>query len=386
MKATGPRMMRAAAHLSGFGGVLRRNGFLATTDQTLAFLAGVTALGPGGIGDIREAALACFGPGPDRRCEFDALFRAYFHGDSVPLASADSEEEILAEPSDLPKGHPEGERAGDAASAAEQLQERVFTARSQDDALRRLALEMRDRLPRRKTFRSTPAHGGRTVDLRRSLRQLPRNDGDVPHPMMERRASKIRNVLVLVDVSGSMKGMTDSYLRLCHTLMQAADSVEVFTFATRLSRISPALKLRDREAALAAASTRVSDWDGGTRIGPCLLEFLSVPRYACFARGAAVLVISDAMERGDVSDFVKAVWRLSRLSFRLTWATPLASDPRYEPRTRAMRAILPALDDLVDGSSIAKLATVLLGWNVPGPKPDSLWTAEGTRRASSRLF
>lgn len=377
-------MHAASAYLAGFAGVLRRNGFLATTDQTIAFLTGVTALGPGGIGDIRQAALACFGPGPDRRSEFDALFRGYFHGDTVPLASADAEEEILADSSEPPAGHPEGERSGDAASAAERLQQRSFAAGSEDAALRRFAATVRDRLPRRKTFRSTLAHGGRTIDLRGSLRQLPWNDGDIPHPVMERRALKIRNVLVLVDVSGSMKGMTDRYLGLCHALMQAADGMEVFTFATRLSRITPALKLRDRDAALAAASTRVADWDGGTRIGPCLLELLTIPRYAGFARGAAVLVISDGMERGDVADFVKAVWRLSRLAFRLTWATPLASDSRYEPRTRAMRAILPALDDLIDGSSIARIASLLLDWNVPGPKPATLWTVQGTHKDEPR--
>jgi uncharacterized protein with von Willebrand factor type A (vWA) domain len=162
--------------------------------------------------------------------------------------------------------------------------------------------------------------------------------------------------------------------------VQRAASAEVFTFATRLSRITPALRLRDPEAALAAASARVADWDGGTRIGPCLSEFLSVGRYAHFVRGAAVLVISDGNERGDVSDFVKAVWRLSRLAWRFSWATPLAADPRYEPRTRAMRAVLPALDDLIDGSSLAGLAGFLLTLAAPGTKPAEIWTPEGRRR------
>jgi uncharacterized protein len=181
-----------------------------------------------------------------------------------------------------------------------------------------------------------------------------------------------------------MKGMTDSYLCLCQALARAVDNAEVFTFATRLSRITPALRLRDPEAALAAASARVADWDGGTRIGPCLLGFLAVPRFACFARGASVLVISDGMERGDPSDFVRAVWRLSRLAHRLTWATPLLSDPRYEPRTRAMRAILPALDDLVDASSTPRLVDTMLGWNRPGRPPTEIWAPDGTRKVAGR--
>ena len=377
-------MPPAAAHLAGFGGVLRRNGFLATAEQTITFLAGVVMLGPGGIDDVHQAALACYGPAPERRGEFDALFRAWFHGDAVALASAEAEEQMLGEAVTTPTGPQDDERSGEAASAAELLKERAFPAQAADAALRRLAAQARDRLPRRKAFRQTVTPHGRAVHLRASLRHLLRNDGDIPRPAMATRALKQRNVLILIDVSGSMKGMTDGYLRLCHAVAQAADSLEAFTFATRLSRITPALKLRSPEAALAAASARVADWDGGTRIGPCLLGFLDVPRYACFARGASVLVISDGMERGDPSDFVRAVRRLSRLAHRLTWATPLASDPRYEPRTRAMRAILPALDDLVDGSATVRLADAILDWSVPGRRPTDIWAPDGTRKTSGR--
>jgi uncharacterized protein len=157
-----------------------------------------------------------------------------------------------------------------------------------------------------------------------------------------------------------MKALIQDCLRFCHTVVQHAGDVEVFTFATRLSAITPALRRRRLSAALEAASRAVDDWDGGTRIGPCLTKFLSVPRYAGFAAGAVVLVISDGMERGDPSEFVKAVRLMSRLAWRLVWATPLAADPNFEPKTRAMLKILPALDALVDGSSTEKLSRVLL--------------------------
>ena len=55
-------------------------------------------------------------------------------------------------------------------------------------------------------------------------------------------------------------------MRLAHALVQAAGNVEVFTFGTRLTRVTPALRLKRREQALNAASFLVSDWDGGTRM------------------------------------------------------------------------------------------------------------------------
>jgi uncharacterized protein with von Willebrand factor type A (vWA) domain len=63
--------------------------------------------------------------------------------------------------------------------------------------------------------------------------------------------------------------------------------------------VTRALRLKNRDAALAAASAMVSDWDAGTRIGDALGAFLAVPRFGAYARGAFVVVLSDGLERGD---------------------------------------------------------------------------------------
>jgi uncharacterized protein with von Willebrand factor type A (vWA) domain len=104
----------------------------------------------------------------------------------------------------------------------------------------------------------------------------------------------------------------------------------------------------------------VDDWDGGTRIGRTLLAFQSVPRFSAFARGALVVILSDALERGDPAEMETAFRRFAASAHRLSLATPLAGDPRFRPETEALRAILPMLDDLVDGSSIAGLTKFLL--------------------------
>jgi uncharacterized protein with von Willebrand factor type A (vWA) domain len=360
-------MPKVAGLVAAFGGVLRSNGFPATPDQTIAFLRGVILLGPGGIRDVYHAAVATFGPEPEQRPAFDALFRSHFHGDAVQVASASSDAQDDQHPESSSAFAPQrGERspAGDAASLAERLKERRF-AGADGGPLRDWGRQLLQRLPRRKSFRTHPSTRGNTMHMRRSLRQVLRNDGDIVRPEMALRVARPRKVLILIDVSGSMKALTEDYLRFCHTVVQHGGDVEVFTFATRLSAITPTLKRRQLSTALDAASRGVDDWDSGTRIGACLARFLSVPRYAGFAAGAVVLVISDGMERGDPSEFVKAVRRLSRLAWRLIWATPLAADPNFEPRTRAMLKILPELDALVDGSCVQSLSRVLLSLTNP---------------------
>ena len=118
--------------------------------------------------------------------------------------------------------------------------------------------------------------------------------------------------------------------------------------------------LKNREQALAAASTIVADWDGGTRIGDALQAFLAVPRFAGYARGALVLIVSDGLERGDHRAMTDAVARLSALAWRISWLTPLAADPRYRPETDALKSILPLIDELADGSSTERLCAHVL--------------------------
>ena len=371
-----PPMPKVAGLIAAFGGVLRSNGLSVTPEQTVAFLKGVTLLGPRGIRDIHHAAVATFGPEPEQRALFDKLFRTHFYGDAAEVASATTaaqgDQHAESEAFSTERGTQSS--AGDVASLAELLKERRFVD-IEGGSIRDWGRQLLQRLPRRRSFRVRPSVHGHVLHMRRSLRQLVPNDGDIARPQMALRIARPRKILILIDVSGSMKALTQDYLRFCHTVVRHAPDVEVFTFATRLSTITPALKRRKLSAALEAASRAVDDWDGGTRIGPCLTRFLSVPRYAGFAAGAVVLVISDGMERGDPSEFVKAVQRLSRLAWRLVWATPLAADPNFEPRTRAMLKILPALDALVDASCSQSLSRVLLSL----ADPAAMRTTEVTR-------
>ena len=171
-----------------------------------------------------------------------------------------------------------------------------------------------------------------------------------------------RRVLLLIDVSGSMKAQTEGALRIAHALMRGAERAEVFTLGTRLTRVSRALRLRDPDQALAQVSGLVADWDGGTRLGEALSVFLSVPRFASFARGAYVVVLSDGLERGGPEALVAAMARLRGLARHILWLNPLAADPGWRPETAAMQAVLPWLDALGDGSRPEAAARDILAY------------------------
>jgi len=361
-----PRPLPPAARpFAEFPAFLRGFGFAAAPEQAVTFMAATALLGPRSMADIRRAAHATLAPVPERRSEFDALFDAFFLGGVAAAAiPGESDEETLVrgdrgQALEPPAATREG-TSGAAATGAELLARRAFATPGPDARLAHFIRRAPALLPRRRGFRRAPAKAGETIDLRRTLRRALGNDGDVPRLVQARRKTRQRQILILVDISGSMKAHTQDYLRFAHAVTAAADRVETFAFGTRLTRISGAMRLRDPGRALSEAERLVDDWDGGTRIGEALGAFLSVPRFAGYARGALTVVISDGLERGDPAAMVDAVRRLSRLSWRLAWLTPLAADPRFRPQTEALRAIMPLIDDFGDGGSIDSLCDYVL--------------------------
>lgn len=371
----GPGLPQAARPLFGFARLLRRYGFAVAPEQVTGFMQAVELLGPRSMDDIREAALAMLAPQPDCLDEFEAHFRSWFYGEAA--AVVDGEGEDAAEIKDDGGAVEEQlesqrtETGGELASAAERLSRRDFPSERirLTDFQRRLG----ESLPRRRSFRTVRTASGGHLDLRRSLRSILGADGDIPSPRWRKRQQVPRRLLLLIDVSGSMKLHTADYLKLAHAVVQGAPNAEIFSFATRLTRLTSALRIRDRDQALARAAGLVDDCDGGTQIGATLLAFLSVPRFSAFARGASVVILSDALERGDPAAMQLAMQRFAARAHRLSLATPLAGDPRFRPETAALMAILPLLDDLFDGSSIAGLTRFLLSLARPAPDAKTVW-------------
>jgi uncharacterized protein with von Willebrand factor type A (vWA) domain len=350
-----------------FSALLRSSGFSVAPEQTESFIAAVGLLGPRSIRDVHRAAVATLSPPPERRDAFDALFRLVFLGQTVAAPTAgepDEDDEVEAfddrDGGIEPPESAETEQSGSAPTGAERLFARRFGELTENDILRRFRRAAPAALPQRRSRRLASSKARGQLDMRRALREAVRRDGEVVRlPVLQRRLAQ-RRVLLLIDVSGSMKDRTDTHLRFAHTLARITNRLEVFTLGTRLTRVTRAMKRNSREQALAMASTLVADWDGGTRLGDALQAFLAVPRFAGFARGAFCIVLSDGLERGDPSAMTDATARMSQLAWAVAWLTPLAGDDGYAVETSALKEVLPYLDRLGDASSPERLCREIL--------------------------
>jgi uncharacterized protein with von Willebrand factor type A (vWA) domain len=286
---------------------------------------------------------------------FDAVFDEWFRGrTTTPVAEA----------SETPAPQSQGagelepilvrEGSGRSASSLELVRRRDFPHGPPLTELRRA---LRRTLPLIDSRRRKAARRGR-LDVRRTLRHA--RAGEIVVFAYRHRPPRARPILLLIDVSGSLRAHSPDFLRFAHAVVREAPRAEAFTFGTRLTRVTPMLRRRDAGQALHALSHAVTDADGGTRIGASLTAFLQDSRNVSRARGAVIVVLSDGLERGDPAEMAAAVRRLSRLGHRLIWWTPLGRDPSYRPVTRAMAAILPDLDHLAGARDLETLREEVL--------------------------
>lgn len=352
--------VRIADHLHGFLRDLHDNGIGVSVPKQRDFLRAVELTHPRGEGELYWIAAATLTTSQRSRDVFDAVFAHWFEA-APPVDVAES---IADETGPAPAGRDGDEdfataRPADddglAASRASTESRRHFPATDDADRedLRHVARAAASAIPTIRSRRRRTARRGPWLDVRRVCRESRRTDGEIVTLRWRDRPRRQRRVLLLIDVSGSMKRHSAAYLRLAHAMVAGCERAEAFTFGTRLTRVTDQLRTRDVDDALRSLSEIVLDVDGGTMIGHSLQEFLGNERYVTTARGAVVIVLSDGLERGDCGPMRHAVRRLSLLGNRLLWWSPLAVDPRYTPSTRGMALAVEHLDALAGVDDLA---------------------------------
>jgi hypothetical protein len=199
---------------------------------------------------------------------------------------------------------------------------------------------------------------GSRLDVRATLRRTLGTRGEPVRLVRRVKRPKRRPLVILCDVSGSMEAYTRLLLHMSHALLQGWGRVEVFTFGTRLTRITRQLRDRRPDAALARVSRTVSDWSGGTRIADALHEFNLRWSRRVLGRGAIVLLVSDGWERGDATRLSTEAARLQRASYRLMWLDPLSGTRDYSPQAGGARALVEHVDDHLAANTLDGLACI----------------------------
>lgn len=352
-----------------FARVLRGVGLDAPLDSVIVFVSALEQLGFENRNDVYWAAYSTLVRRHEDTPMFDRAF-AVFWDQSIAINRSDEEPETISmtllvdDENEQDKNNETAEPIDDENtitlrfSSIETLREKDFA--EYNDAELREAEQFMTRLrlagPPKKSLRLKKSnHHGARHDIRRTMRASLQHDGEPIERYWREPSTRLRRLVVLLDISGSMEPYARALLRFMHAAVVGRQRVEAFTFGTRLTRITKELTSRDPDRALAQTSSQVSDWSGGTRLGECLRNFNDYWGIGGMARGSIFVVLSDGWDRGDPEVLAEQMQRLNRVAFRMIWVNPLKVSPGYAPLARGMAAALPFIDDFVEGHSLDAL-------------------------------
>jgi uncharacterized protein with von Willebrand factor type A (vWA) domain len=343
---------------------LRFHGMVIGSDDVITFLSAISVLDAGDVMDVYWSGRVTLVRKRDNIPLYNKRFQAFFLdiSDDEPdarklklksSANAGATLEVPNVEQGLPGDVQEDEsRMGYMASAADISRYKAFAECSDEEInrFRKLMSMLKVSPPKRRTYRTQSTPKGKVLDMRRMARETMRSLGEPKDLMFIKRKEKLRSIVFILDVSGSMADYSRNLLQLAYSARRANTKVEVFCFGTRLTRITKSIDKRTPDEAMRLAGESVLDWDGGTRIGDAIAAFVKESRRSRLGRGAIVVICSDGLDQGEPQALDKAMQTLSRLAHRVIWVNPhMGDNADYKPNTIGMMIADPYIDRIFSG-------------------------------------
>ncbi|MGW9554578.1 vWA domain-containing protein [Nocardiopsis sp. NPDC055551] len=341
---------------------------------------------PDDTGELYWTARVCLVRRSEDLARFDAVFAESFEGgmsgtETIPAPSSPrvrDDSPGTSDSGDEPEGEasgglpwatlsPSGESEDEETHELPELSPSDLEARAEEPFERLSDAEitllgewlatLRPDPPRRRTRRRARGRTGGKVSLRATLTRARRTGWEPLTLVRERPEKRPRRVVVLCDVSGSMRAQAAAHLHLARALTSLLET-ETFAFGTRTTRLTPLLRRGTVDEAVAKVTEAVTDRFGGTRIAASLRELLA-SRHGALLRGAVVVVLSDGWDSDSPEAMTAAMTRLRRRAHRIVWANPRAAAHGFTPSTGGMSAALPHCDALLPAHGFTALRDVI---------------------------
>jgi len=354
-----------------------------TTPAVLDAMSCVCRVGVENVSDFRTVLKAVFTTRVEEYGPFDRLFQEFWLNPALRIQNSVD----ISSPEDSESGQPQqkDEVFPAEASVSDSQEMEAWNARPlvmysprevlretdfkdvpefQDYRMARLIRELLRPFLRSTRIRKRPIVSGPAPNFRKLLRKNIQYGGEIYELPALKPRRRIRRLVFLCDVSGSMNPYLAFMLRFIRELQAVPAKVETFVFATRLHRVTQVLTRDPFAVALEKIGRTVKDWAGGTRIGSCLEEFTSYNGGALLGPSTIVLIFSDGWDRGDRVLLEREMIKIHRRAYRVLWINPLLGGSLYEPTCRGMKTALAHVDWFLPGHNVVSLER--LAWTLRG--------------------
>jgi len=218
----------------------------------------------------------------------------------------------------------------------------------------KLARSMRNRLSRR--YRR--AKNGIKLDFRKTIRANQCHGGDQLTLIKKSRRDRPVRVVIILDVSGSMKTYSRFFLQFVKGLVGQWVDTDAYVFHTKLIRVTGAFRDKNTLKAMTRLSLMVDGFGGGTKLGDSLDQLNSVYAKQAINSRSVVFIISDGYDTGSAENLSAQLARLKKRARRLVWLNPMLGWRDYQPITTAMAAAMPHIDHFAAANTLESLAAI----------------------------
>jgi uncharacterized protein with von Willebrand factor type A (vWA) domain len=375
---------RLPDNITGFGRALRRAGVAADSERIALATHAAELVGVDRRRDLASALETVMVSREQDRQVFRELFDAYFDlpgeggeqlsperaaGTATPAgAPRPRVREALARPALLAQqpARPVDDVEVDAAMTAstiELLQHADFGALGGAEyrLVAQLAREIALPVPTVAARRSMPGEHGDRLHWPGVMRRAARTGGELMQLPRLRRRREALPLLLLLDVSGSMERYARLLLAFLHAATRGQRRRDVFAFGTHLTDLTPAFRLADTDAMLAAAGAAIDDFAGGTRLGESLAMLRRVHARRLVGRRTLVLLVSDGLDTGSPEELAGELEWLARHSRKLLWLNPLLRFDGYAPIARGPAVLQRHAHGMLAVHNLGKLKELAAG-------------------------
>ncbi|MDO8277493.1 MAG: VWA domain-containing protein [Burkholderiaceae bacterium] len=375
------RRGKLAGNIAGFGRTLRRAGVRIDSSRIVLATQAALVVGLADKADLGAALEAVMISREQDRAVFRELFDAYFRDPEIankllaqmlPSAEGRAEpqrrrprvrEAMSAQQAFGQQVRPKEEDqkvefdAAMTASNLHRLRHADFNALSGAEyrLVERLARDVRLPLPQYDSRRVRPGVRGARMHWPGVMREAARTGGELLRLTRLQRQRQSLPLLVLVDVSGSMERYARLLLAFLHAATRRHRRRDVFAFGTRLSDLTPAMRLADTDAMLEVAGTLIEDFAGGTRLGESLSSLRLHHGRRLVGRRTVVLLVTDGLDTGEPQALDAELAWLRRHSRRVLWLNPLLRFEGYAPLARGAAVLSRHVDGMLAVHNVSKL-------------------------------
>lgn len=225
----------------------------------------------------------------------------------------------------------------------------------ESDYLEALAIQLWQQMSLRLKRKMKNTQSSGRIDLRRTIRSSIAHGGDPIDLKKKNRRKRKQRLIVLLDVSGSMDKYSFFLLRFICALRTHFESIEAFIFSTHLIKITDYLHSKNLGLTLALLSHQANNWSSGTKIGECLKTFNEEHAKTILNGHSTTIILSDGLDTGTPELLEQEIKKIRLRTRQLIWLNPLKGMKGYEPIQKGMSAALPNVDVFRSAHSLDSL-------------------------------